>query len=74
MKLIFFEFTIEIPAQTDVRTIPQVQIHDFSGLLEAEGLFNGQLSLLLRPVAAEEREQMGTSAAVAACLVSRAPP
>ena len=52
----------------------RVQTPDFSGFLEAEGLLNGQLNLLLRPVGAEEREQTGTSAAFSACLVSRAPP
>lgn len=74
MKCSFFEFSIEIPAQSDVRTTLHVRAQDTSGLLEAEGLLKGQLSLLLRPVETEGREQTGGSAALPACLVSRAPP
>lgn len=74
MKLSFFEFTIEIPAQTDVRTTLHVRAQDTSALLEAGGLLKGQLNLLLRLAGVEERQQTGASAAFPACLVSRAPP
>lgn len=63
MKLIL-SLTIQVLAQIDITTILQVQIKDFSGLLEPGGLLNGQLNLLLRLVGAEEKGANGNQCSI----------